>query len=98
MTAFLDMAAPEFITDHDTGDEHTHPHPLSMTECPGCSAPREPEPTDEERQRLFHEPDYEWTPPEGDYLRIGVGLAGGGFGTYATCDRCDFFHKTQSAG
>lgn len=98
MTAFIDAAAPEFISDQDTGDEHTYPHPLSITECPDCGAPREPEPCLEERERLWADPDYNWSPPDGEYLRAGYGLAGRGTGPYVWCDRCDFFHKVQSAG
>ncbi len=68
---------------------------LDLKECPKCLAPREPEPSDEERARLLSDPDYSWAPPDGEYLHFGFGLLGGGYGTYAMCDRCDFFVKEQ---
>ncbi len=61
--------------------------------CIRCGAPAQPEPTDEERQRIFDEPDYQWFPPVGEFLCVGFGLMGGGYGTYVTCDRCGFFGK-----
>ncbi len=93
----LDLAAPAFTEYRDLGDEHVHPHPSDMTACPSCGAPQTPEPTDAERARIISDPDYYWFPPDGDYLVIGFGLMGGGYGTYAICDRCDFFHKVQES-
>jgi hypothetical protein len=93
----VDLAAPEFIADRDTGDEHAYPRISAMTSCPECGAPREPEPTDEERRRIFDDVDYEWQRPDGLYLCGGYGLMGGGFGFYVTCDRCGFFTKEQTA-
>lgn len=89
-------AAPRFIEDRDPGDEHVYPRLRDMTKCPECGAPCEPEPSDAERERLLSDPDFNWYPPDGMYLQFGFGLAGGGFGTYACCERCDFFHKEQS--
>lgn len=61
--------------------------------CIRCGTQTAPEPTDEERAHIFADPDFHWFPPDGDYLYIGFGLMGGGFGTYVNCDRCGFFAK-----
>lgn len=60
--------------------------------CIRCGAPPEPEPTDEERARIFADPDYNWFPPEGQYISGGFGLMGGGYGPFVICD-CGFFLK-----
>lgn len=91
----VDLAAPAFIEHRDPGDEHSYPHPYAMLSCPSCGAPQTPEPTDAERDRLISDANYEWFPPDGEYLVIGYGLMGGGHGVYAVCDRCNFFHKVQ---
>ncbi len=82
--------------DRDPGDEHHYPRPHSMTACPECGCPAEPEPTDEERAKIFADPDFHWSAPDGTYLAFGFGLMGGGFGAYVMCERCNFFHKEQS--
>lgn len=92
----VDLAAPEFVADRDPGDEHVYPHPHALTKCPECGCLPEPEPTDEERARLLAEPDFNWFPPDGEYLCFGFGLCGGGYGSYAGCDRCGFFLKHQA--
>lgn len=61
--------------------------------CIRCGAPPEPEPTDEQRARIFADPDYEWPRPEGEFLFGGFGLMGGGYGPFVCCDRCGFFLK-----
>jgi len=60
--------------------------------CVRCGAQLAPEPTDEERKRIFDDPDYHWPCPEGRYLECGFGLMGGGYGPYVVCD-CGFFAK-----
>ena len=61
--------------------------------CIQCGAPPRPEPTDEERARIFADPDYTWSPPDGLYIEGGFGLMGGGYGPYVMCDGCGFFLK-----
>lgn len=61
--------------------------------CIRCGAPPQPEPTDEERQRLFDDLEYSWLPPAGAYIFSGFGLVGGGYGPYVCCDGCGFFLK-----
>lgn len=92
---FVELAAPCFIEDRDPGDEHDIGPVGKLRACPGCGAPAEPEPTPEERARIFADPDYNWQEPDGAYLRFGFGLCGGGFGVYAGCDRCGAFYKDQ---
>ncbi len=94
----LDLAAPEFISDRDPGDEHEYGHPHEMTRCPECGCPAAPEPSREERERIFADADFVWFPPEGIYLHFGFGLMGGGCGSYCVCDRCGFFHKQEVRG
>lgn len=66
----------------------------SLARCPVCNALREPEPTPEEREALFMDPDASWAPPDGVYLWAGYGFAGGGgLGGYLNCDACGFFAK-----
>lgn len=69
----------------------------ALEKCPVCNTPREPEPTPEERDALFMDPDCEgWDPPPGVYMWPGYGLAaGGGLGCYVNCDECGFFAKEQ---
>lgn len=62
--------------------------------CPRCGAKAAPEPTDEERKRILEDADFNWSPPDGDYLEIGFGLMGGGYGTYVICG-CGFFAKND---
>ncbi len=66
---------------------------LARSPCPSCGAPVQPEPTDEERKRIFDDADYQWFPPDGEYFCQGFGLLGGGYGPYVLCDRCGFFRK-----
>lgn len=61
--------------------------------CIRCGAQMPPEPSDEERKRIFDDPDYEWPRPDGVYLEPGFGLMGGGYGHYLSCDGCGFFAK-----
>lgn len=61
--------------------------------CIKCGAQTAPEPTDEERARILADADFHWFPPDGEYLYVGFGLMGGGYGTYVCCDRCGFFAK-----
>lgn len=67
----------------------------ALAKCPSCNTPIEPEPSDEEREKLFMDPDGEgWDPPEGVYMWRGYGFAGGGgIGIYVNCDECGFFAK-----
>lgn len=74
--------------------QSTHPH--SLKHCPKCGTPAEPEPTDEERAKIFADPDYTWEAPPGPYLCFGFGLMGGGYGSYAVCEKCEFFLKVES--
>lgn len=60
--------------------------------CVRCGAPAPPEPTDEERARLLADADFTWERPAGQYLEIGFGLMGGGYGPFVICD-CGFFAK-----
>lgn len=53
--------------------------------CPLCGSTATPEPTDDERDRIISDPDYNWSPPEGNFMYTGYGLAGGGCGTYIEC-------------
>lgn len=61
--------------------------------CVRCGAPPEPEPTDEERAKIFADPDFNWFPPDGTFLFGGFGLMGGGYGPYVNCDGCGLFLK-----
>lgn len=94
------LAAPEFIADHDAGDEHAYPPLSKLRACPECNAPTAPEPTDEERARLLADADFTWERPDDGgalYLEFGFGLMGGGYGPYACCDRCGWMGKEQVA-
>lgn len=88
--AHLDLATleePEHAATLDQLEE------LEARGCIKCGAQMAPEPTDAERARLLADPDYDWYPPDGEYLSAGFGLMGGGYGPYVCCDRCGFFAK-----
>lgn len=61
--------------------------------CIKCGAQTEPEPTAAERQRILDDLDFHWGSPDGEYLYVGFGLMGGGYGPYVHCGRCGFFGK-----
>lgn len=61
--------------------------------CIKCGAQTESEPSDEERARILADADFQWEPPPGEYLYVGFGLMGGGYGPFVMCDRCGFFAK-----
>lgn len=68
-------------------------HELLDRGCIKCGAKTMPEPTAEERARIFADPDYSRPEPIGVFLHSGFGLFGGGYGPYAYCEGCGFLAK-----